>query len=113
MESMQSTGTKQARENVTNSDAVTVAISSTAAVQSAQPRLDVAMEHRVIGYGLPCAKCRAYYPSDMHACPICKSQERVSATAVDAPHTAGASVQPDEAKLLIEERERQIGRAHV
>src|ERR1039457_4454025 len=106
MESMQSTGTKQARENVTNSDAVTVAISSTAAVQTAQPRLDVAMEHRVIGYGLPCAKCRVYYPSDMHACPICKSQERVSASAVDAPHPAAASVQPDEAKLLIEERER-------
>jgi len=30
------------------------------------------------GYGLPCAKCKTYYPADLVACPICKSTERVS-----------------------------------
>src|SRR5438128_1963462 len=30
-------------------------------------------------YGLPCAKCKAYYASDLPACPICKCTERVAA----------------------------------
>jgi hypothetical protein len=30
------------------------------------------------GYGLPCAKCRKYYPANLSACPVCKSVERVS-----------------------------------
>ncbi len=30
------------------------------------------------GYGLPCAKCRAYYAADQTACPLCKATERVS-----------------------------------
>ena len=31
-----------------------------------------------VGYGLPCAKCRAYYPADLHSCPICRTTQRVS-----------------------------------
>ena len=30
-------------------------------------------------YGLPCANCKAYYASDLPACPICKCAERVPA----------------------------------
>ena len=66
----------------------------------------VAREHSAIGYGLPCAKCRAYYPSDMHACPICKSQERVSPAATGSVPDPATSPQSDAAKLLAEERER-------
>ncbi|HZQ71014.1 MAG TPA: hypothetical protein VFA68_20990 [Terriglobales bacterium] len=33
------------------------------------------------GYGLPCAKCKTYYPASMKCCPICKGGERVSPTA--------------------------------
>ncbi len=33
------------------------------------------------GYGLPCAQCRKYYPANLKACPICKSERRVSSTA--------------------------------
>jgi len=33
------------------------------------------------GYGLPCAKCRKYYPATLSACPVCKSSQRVSPTA--------------------------------
>ena len=33
---------------------------------------------RSVGYGLPCAKCKAYYPADLKACPICRTTQRVS-----------------------------------
>ncbi len=35
--------------------------------------------HRQAQYGLPCANCKAYYASDLPACPICLCGERVSA----------------------------------
>ena len=31
-------------------------------------------------FGLPCARCRAYYDADLDACPICGCKERVSPT---------------------------------
>src|SRR6266852_5202987 len=34
------------------------------------------------GYGLPCAKCRAYYAADQSKCPICSATERVSPNTV-------------------------------
>ncbi|HUB01065.1 MAG TPA: hypothetical protein VL983_00190 [Terriglobales bacterium] len=61
---------------------------------------------RAAGYGLPCAGCRAYYPSDMPACPICKSKERISANAITKIAVAVAPPQSEEARLLAEERER-------
>jgi len=61
---------------------------------------------RAIGYGMPCANCRAYYPADMQACPICHAKERVSATAVAPIPGSQTPTQPDQAKLLAEERDR-------
>jgi len=31
-------------------------------------------------FGLPCARCRAYYDADLDACPICGCKERVPST---------------------------------
>lgn len=31
--------------------------------------------------GLPCARCKAYYESELKACPICSCPERVSSMA--------------------------------
>jgi len=45
----------------------------------------VAPKPKAVGYGLPCLHCRAYYPADMNACPICKSSERVPPNAVCVP----------------------------
>jgi len=59
---------------------------------------------RRMGYGLPCAHCRTYYPADQSACPICGGGERVSATAVAAPRLPEESL-PDTATLE-EEREK-------
>jgi hypothetical protein len=39
---------------------------------------DAPLAARQIGYGLPCAKCKTYYASDLTACPVCKSPQRVS-----------------------------------
>lgn len=59
-----------------------------------------------IGYGLPCSRCRAYYPADMTACPICKSAERVSATAVAALPVTPVAAQPETSAQLDDDRER-------
>jgi hypothetical protein len=58
------------------------------------------------GYGLPCSRCRAYYPADMTACPICKSAERVSPTAVAARPLASVAPHPETKALLDDDRER-------
>jgi len=62
--------------------------------------------HKSSGYGLPCAKCRLYYPASLDTCPTCKSKERVSPTVFPAaPKTqVAAEVVPDSA-LIEQERE--------
>jgi hypothetical protein len=37
-------------------------------------------EQKVFGLGLPCKKCRAYYPGDLTACPITSRQNAFRAT---------------------------------
>jgi hypothetical protein len=59
-----------------------------------------------IGYGLPCSRCRAYYAADMKACPICRSTERVSPTAVTARPTVPIASQPPISSQIDDERER-------
>jgi len=50
--------------------------------ETEEARPAAAAERKSIGVGLPCSQCRAYYPSDMHVCPICKSPERVAPNAM-------------------------------
>ncbi|MGA8538790.1 MAG: hypothetical protein WB566_04785, partial [Terriglobales bacterium] len=68
----------------------------------------IATEKQPVGYGLPCARCHAYYPADMHACPICKSLERVSPTPPAVHPAATAATQSATGKQLDEERERLL-----
>jgi hypothetical protein len=56
-------------------------------------------------YGLPCSNCGTYYGADLSVCPICKSSERVSATAAPSPVVLPAEPLPG-ADQLEEERER-------
>src|SRR5437016_1026491 len=44
-------------------------------------------QQRSMRYGLPCVNCKAYYASDLSACPMCKCAERVSATGTEAEST--------------------------
>ena len=64
------------------------------------------IEHKAAGYGLPCAKCRAYYPADLDRCPICKSGERVSPAAGGQVPVAAAVASAESAPALEDERER-------
>ncbi len=65
---------------------------------------DAPLAARPTGYGLPCAKCKTYYASDLKACPVCKSPQRVS------PIEPLARIAPQEQlpdpQQLEEERER-------
>src|SRR5436190_6506846 len=47
----------------------------------------VIKENRSARFGLPCANCKAYYASDLPACPICKCAKRVPATGTEAEST--------------------------
>jgi hypothetical protein len=49
------------------------------------------------GYGLPCAKCKTYYASDLDACPVCKSNVRVT------PAVASVLVNPVSPELSEDE----------
>ena len=104
---METTGVKQAREKVVNPSVVATSFSAPGLMSSSvAPALEPGAV-RNIGYGMPCAKCRAYYPADMDACPICKSKERLSAKGNGRPAVAAtASSHSDAAKLLAEERDR-------
>src|ERR1700683_5699328 len=46
------------------------------------------------GYGMPCAKCRLYYPANVDTCPACNSKERVSHNAVPAIPKTQAAAEP-------------------
>lgn len=101
---MEITGAKQAKEKPVN-PAVLSGPGRHVPPKSV-PDVPSAPEHKSIGYGLPCSRCRAYYPADMHACPICKSSERVSPTEVATLPVSSAVSQPEACKPIDDDRER-------
>lgn len=58
------------------------------------------------GYGLPCAKCRQYYPANLSACPVCKTAQRVSPVDLIPSTPPGVSSAPS--KIKDEEKERRL-----
>ncbi len=101
---METRATQQAKEKPVNPSALIGperhAVEKPLRVPSASP------EHKAVGYGLPCSNCRAYYPSDMNLCPICKSPERVSPGAVAAVPVAPVVTNPAPGAQIEDERER-------
>ena len=61
---------------------------------------------RRTGYGLPCAKCKTYYAADMTACPVCKTNERVSPVVATLPVAPATAEELPDPIALEEERER-------
>jgi hypothetical protein len=61
---------------------------------------------KAVGFGMPCAKCRTYYPADQKTCPVCKSGERVSPALTAVPASAVLNEELPDPILLEEERER-------
>ena len=103
---MESTGAKQAREKSVNPAARST--SEHPAPQASATRVASAPEAKSVGYGLPCSRCHAYYPADMHVCPICKSPERVSPTAPMTPAVSPTASQPATGASIDSERERLL-----
>jgi hypothetical protein len=58
------------------------------------------------GYGLPCAKCRLYYPADLDVCPTCHHHERASA-AVPKVSQAVKQAVPGVPDSAVVEKERE------
>lgn len=61
---------------------------------------------KAAGYGMPCANCKTYYAFDLKACPVCKTTERVSPTAVGVRSTVVPDEPCPDPVALEEERER-------
>jgi hypothetical protein len=62
---------------------------------------------KISGYGLPCAKCRLYYPADLDSCPTCHHSERVSPIPPKVPlhATQAAPEAPPDTTVVEQERE--------
>ena len=71
-----------------------------------EPDATPSQNPKAIGYGLPCSRCRAYYPANMTACPICKSPERVSPKEVTALPVTALAAQPESSAQGDDDRER-------
>src|SRR5271157_2485685 len=72
---------------------------------------------KIAGYGLPCSKCRVYYPADMDICPVCKSTERVPPAAMGeavkgAPAAAQEAPLEDDRERFLKELKSQFFASH-
>src|SRR5208337_276847 len=75
---------------------------------SAAPSAPAESSRKSTGYGLPCSKCRLYYPADLDICPTCNHNERVSPVVPRVPHkVAHATPPPPTADSAAFEKERE------
>jgi hypothetical protein len=69
-------------------------------------RHDASAPHKSSGFGMPCAKCRLYYPANLDTCPACNSKERVSPRVVPAIPKVQAATEPlPDTAIVEQERE--------
>ncbi|MGA7400523.1 MAG: hypothetical protein WCC99_17250 [Candidatus Sulfotelmatobacter sp.] len=59
--------------------------------------------HKSSGYGLPCAKCRLYYPANLDVCPTCNAKERVSPNVVPAVPKSQTAAEPAPDNAIVEQ----------
>jgi hypothetical protein len=115
---MEASATKQAREKSVNSATLSSPVRQTPQALAHQ---GPAIDRKPVGYGLPCSRCHAYYPADMHACPICKSAERVSPTepvlhsmaSAPAPQPAPSAPIDDDRERFLKELKSQAFASHT
>jgi hypothetical protein len=107
---METTATKQAREKSINPAALSTPATTAAPERRVPhgPAPGIPSEKKAIGYGMPCSRCHAYYPADMHICPICKSPDRVSPTAPVVHSMPSAVPQPATGAQIDDDRERYL-----
>jgi hypothetical protein len=103
---MATTGTRQASDAA----ATAAALAKTAGVRSSEASAPASAPDTVrkpSGYGLPCAKCRLYYPADMSECPTCHHKERVSPVVPRIPARPPQAAPPPVHDSAAVERERE------
>lgn len=103
---METSATRQARQTGVNPAVATTP--DRHLPQGPAPGTPPGAEKKISGYGLPCARCHAYYPADMHVCPICKSPDRVSPTAPVVHSMASVVPAPATGAQIDAERERAL-----
>jgi len=59
------------------------------------------------GYGLPCAKCKLYYPAGLDTCPTCHHRERVSPVVTTPPRKSAEKLPDPVPDSTIIEQERE------
>jgi hypothetical protein len=59
--------------------------------------------HKSSGYGLPCSKCRLYYPANLDICPTCNNNERVSPNVVPVIPKSQAAAEPAPDSAVVEQ----------
>ncbi len=105
-QSMETSAAKLAKEKSVNPAALSTP--ERYMTQRPAPAASSALEKKLVGYGLPCSRCHAYYPADMHVCPICKSPDRVLPTEPVVHSMASSVPQPAPGSQIDEERERLL-----
>jgi len=102
------TGTQQAAANQTGARATT---SQGAGVRRADPPSAPGSPsdspRKPSGYGLPCSKCRLYYPADLDICPTCHHNERVSPVVPRVPARVTQTVPDPIPDSAVVEQERE------
>jgi hypothetical protein len=64
---------------------------------------------KLVGYGLPCSKCKLYYPADMDSCPTCHHTERVSPIAPKiSPRVAQAATDSTPDSTMVEQEREEF-----
>jgi hypothetical protein len=79
---------------------------NSAALDRVPAAAPAAAPHKFSGYGLPCIKCKLYYPANLDTCPNCNTRERISPTVAPLVVKPQAEVElvPDTA-IIEQERE--------
>ncbi|MGB8990022.1 MAG: hypothetical protein WCC37_25725, partial [Candidatus Sulfotelmatobacter sp.] len=96
-------------------DRVSVAAPAPAPAVAAEAR------RKFSGYGLPCIKCKLYYPANLDTCPNCNTGERISPTVAPLVVRPQAEVEPvpdtaiveQEREAFLKEFKSQLFAAHA
>jgi hypothetical protein len=103
---MATSATKQVQENQPANPAIS--LPDRHAPYGSARNGQAAPEKKLVGYGLPCSRCHAYYTADLQACPICKCPDRVSVTEPVIHSGSAPAAQPATGSQPDSERERLL-----
>lgn len=99
---------------VTGANPAANASASQALDQQAMLRRQVAAAEdsarKPAGFGLPCSKCRVYYPADLDRCPVCHHNERLMPVVPKIPPKSvhGASSAPSPSGATLEKQREEF-----